>query len=63
MVDSTDHGRLESAKNELQRLLKDENLGVVPFLVYYNKKDIVDKSKSKEELNSRMDIVSFAKER
>ena len=56
VVDSTDEEKLLFAKDELNRLLKDESLDAVPFLIYYNKKDVVGKSKSKEEMNSRLDI-------
>jgi hypothetical protein len=51
------------AKEELKRLLKDESLGIVPFLIYYNKKDLVDKSKSIQELNTRLDIETISQER
>jgi 50S ribosomal subunit-associated GTPase HflX len=42
------------ANEELNRIIKDESLKGVPVLMFYNKIDIVDKCKSKEELNSRL---------
>ena len=56
VVDSTDEARLPLAKEELSKLFQDENLGIVPFLIYYNKKDVVDKTKPLEEMNKRMEI-------
>lgn len=35
----------------------------VPFLIYYNKCDIEEKCRKKEELNSRLDIASLSDER
>lgn len=56
MIDSTDEERLMFAKEELKRVLKDESLGIVPFLLLYNKQDITDKAKSLVELNTILDI-------
>jgi len=50
-------------KEELKKVLKDESLGIVPFLVLYNKSDLVDKAKSQEELNTRLEIGVLKMER
>lgn len=34
--------------------MRDESLAGVPILMFYNKSDLEDKCKSKEELNSRL---------
>lgn len=56
VLDTTDEEKLLFAKEELKRLLKDESLGGVPFLLMYNKKDVVDRSKSLEEMNGRLEL-------
>jgi hypothetical protein len=37
VIDSTDEERMMFVKDELKRVLKDESLGIVPFLILYNK--------------------------
>ncbi len=52
VIDSTDEERLMFVKEELKKVMLDESLKGVPFLLMYNKKDILDKKKGIEELNS-----------
>lgn len=54
VIDSTDEEKLMFASDELNRIMRDESLAGVPILIYYNKCDIEDKCKSKEELNTRL---------
>jgi len=63
VIDSTDEEKLIFAKEEFTRLLKDESLIGVPFLLLYNKMDMKDKAKSTDELNARLELESAAKER
>ena len=56
MIDSTDEEKLLFARDELNRIMRDDSLKGVPILMYYNKIDMEDKSKSKEELNTRLEI-------
>jgi len=63
VVDSTDDTRLMFAREELARLIRDENLGRVPFLVLFNKIDQVGKCFSTEELVSRLEIEQLKQER
>jgi small GTP-binding protein len=56
VVDSSDEEKLLFAKEELNKLIRDESLAGVPILIYYNKQDLGDKCKSKEELNVRLEI-------
>jgi GTPase SAR1 family protein len=58
VIDSTDEEKLLFARDEFSRLLKDESLNGVPFLLLYNKKDIIDRAKSTEELNARLDVAN-----
>lgn len=51
------------ARDEFNRLLKDESLVTIPFLMLYNKCDIADKSKTTEELNERLEVDNARKER
>jgi small GTP-binding protein len=46
VIDSTDEEKLLFAKEEFNRLLTDESLLGVPFLILYNKSDVVDRAKS-----------------
>ena len=39
-----------------------EGLGDVPFLLFYNKKDMGPASKSSEELNGRLEIENLRKD-
>ena len=48
------------AKEELKRVLRDESLGIVPFLLFYNKQDLVDKAKSTIELSTHLDINTLS---
>ncbi len=57
VIDSTDDAKMERAREELQRLVVDETLGQVPFLLLYNKKDLVEKSRSSEDIDLIMDIA------
>ena len=56
VIDSTDEDKLFFARDELQKILRDDGLTGVPILMYYNKRDLEDKCKSKEELNARLEI-------
>jgi len=63
------------AKDELKRLLispsrdatgstssttpGNEGLGDVPFLLMYNKRDMIDQSMSIEELNGRLEVENY----
>ena len=40
VIDSSDEERLIFSRDELNRLIKDESLMGVPFLIYYNKSDL-----------------------
>jgi tmRNA-binding protein len=60
-VDSSDDERLIFARDELNRLIKDESLLGVPFLIYYNKADL--KCRGKDELNKRLEIEELSNER
>lgn len=63
VIDSTDEEKLIFAKEEFTRLLKDESLMGVPFLLLYNKIDLKEKAKTTEELNARLEVESAGKER
>lgn len=63
MIDSTDEEKLLFAKDEFNRLLQDESLITIPFLMLYNKSDLGDKSRSIEELNVRLEIENARKDR
>jgi GTPase SAR1 family protein len=63
VVDSADEEKLLFAKEELSRLVKDEGLTEVPFLLYYNKQDMMGKCKGIEELNSRLECDSIKETR
>lgn len=52
VLDSSDEGRLMFARDELNRLMNDESLKEVPFLIYYNKCDL--KGKDKDEINNTL---------
>jgi ADP-ribosylation factor 1/2 len=71
VVDSTDEERLMLAKEELRRLLNSgnstaassqnqasEGLGDVPFLLLYNKRDLLN-AKTGEELSGRLEVESY----
>jgi small GTP-binding protein len=61
VVDSSDSERLLFSRDELNRLIKDESLMGVPFLIYYNKSDL--KCMGKDELNKRLEIEELSQER
>ena len=63
VIDSTDEAKMEKAKDELQRLVTDETLGLVPFLLLYNKNDIVDKSRSPSDIDLIMDLGNIKQSR
>ena len=63
MIDSTDEEKLLFARDEFNRLLRDDSLVLIPFLLLYNKSDMLDKSRSVEELNVRLDVDGARKER
>ena len=63
VVDSSDEEKLMFAKEELNKLIGDGSLAGVPFLIYYNKCDLVGKCMSKEELNTRLGIENVSIER
>jgi GTPase SAR1 family protein len=56
VIDSSDEEKLMFSRDELYRLMKDESLLGVPFLIFYNKCDLEGKCKSKEELNTRLGV-------
>lgn len=56
VIDSTDEEKMLFAREEFSRLLKDESLLGIPFLLLYNKRDLGDRCKSTEELNTRLDV-------
>lgn len=56
VVDSTDSDRFLFAKEELYKIVKEESLKGVPILLLYNKIDVEDKCKNKEEINSSLEI-------
>ena len=63
VIDSTDEEKLLFAREEFGRILKDESLAGVPVLLFYNKKDIKERSKSAQELNQRLEVEEYQKER
>jgi len=63
VIDSTDEEKLLFARDEFNRLLRDDSLVLIPFLLLYNKSDMLDKSRSVEELNVRLDVDGARKER
>jgi GTPase SAR1 family protein len=62
-IDTTDEERMMFARDELVKILSDPNLEAVPILLYYNKQDLGEKCKSKEEINGRLDIETMRLER
>lgn len=50
-------------KEEINKIVKDESLQNVPFLLYYNKQDLLGKCKSKEELNTRLAVGEISQQR
>lgn len=63
VIDSSDEEKLMFAKEELDKLMKDESLLGVPLLLFYNKSDLEGKCKSKEELNTRLGVEELSTER
>jgi signal recognition particle receptor subunit beta len=63
VIDSSDEEKLLFAKDEMQKIMRDESLVGVPILVYYNKFDLKEKCKSRDELNARLEIDEISKER
>jgi GTP-binding protein SAR1 len=55
-VDAADHGRFPEARAELEKLLTDERLSKVPFLVMGNKVDL-DVAASDAELRSSINLM------
>ncbi|MFS8159465.1 MAG: ADP-ribosylation factor-like protein [Candidatus Roizmanbacteria bacterium] len=62
VIDSSDEEKLLFASEELNRIMRDESLTGVPILMFYNKCDI-DSAKSKEELNTRLQIDEISHSR
>ncbi|PFH37031.1 putative small GTP-binding protein sar1 [Besnoitia besnoiti] len=65
MVDATDRGRFQEAKEELNHLLETQELAMVPFLVLGNKID-KPQAASEEELRQQLGLyshVTFGKDR
>ena len=56
VIDSTDEEKLLFARDELQKIMRDESLKGTPILMFYNKADVEEKRKAKEELNTRLEI-------
>ena len=56
VVDSTDREKLKKAKLELEKLMTDQSIGNVPFMLYYNKQDLADKILTDEEIDSVLDL-------
>ena len=63
VVDSSDEEKLLFAREELNKLIRDESLAGVPILIYYNKQDLEGKCKPKEELNERLEIAQLSLQR
>ncbi|PHJ23703.1 small gtp-binding protein sar1 [Cystoisospora suis] len=57
MVDATDRGRFQEAKEELNHLLETQELAMVPFLVLGNKID-KPQAASEEELRQQLGLYS-----
>ena len=58
VIDSSDHERIEEAKNELYRMLSYEELKKIPILIYANKQDLINKM-SVEEIEERLNLNSI----
>jgi GTPase SAR1 family protein len=63
VIDSTDEEILLFAKDEFKRLLKDESLSTIPFLLLFNKCDDALNAKSNEELSARLELDKAKEER
>merc|ERR1719334_295230 len=55
MVDAADHGRMQEAKNEIQKILQDKSVNHIPFAIVANKIDVPD-SLSEEQLTRFFEI-------
>lgn len=58
VIDSSDDGRIEEAKNELYRLLSDSQMCDVPVLVLANKQDKQNALKA-QEIVERLDMMKL----
>lgn len=64
VIDSSDEEKLLFARDEFNRLLRDESLVTIPFLMLYNKSDLGEGiSKSNEELSTRFELDKARQER
>ena len=63
VIDSTDPERLAKAKAELTRVSKDPGLAHIPYLLMFNKIDLVEQRVPLEELILKMDREELSKSR
>jgi len=56
VIDSTDDTRLMFVHDELHAVSQDAALKGVPFLIYLNKRDLVDKALSTELIVSKLEL-------
>jgi signal recognition particle receptor subunit beta len=56
VVDSSDEEKLIFVRDEMNKIMKDESLLGVPFLILYNKSDLKERCKSRDELNVRLEL-------
>lgn len=57
-VDSSDAGRIEEARNELQVLLREPQLAAVPVVVFANKQDLKT-ALTVDEISKRLNLASI----
>jgi signal recognition particle receptor subunit beta len=63
VIDSSDEEKLLFVNEEITKLIKDESLLHVPFMLFFNKQDLGAKCKSKEELSTRLDLKTISEQR
>ena len=61
VVDSTDHKRFEAIKDEMKRMLPEDELAGVPILFFYNKQDLPN-AKSPSEITDKLGLHSIRNE-
>lgn len=62
VVDSNDHDRIEQVKEEIDRMLVEEQLKDVPLLIFANKMDL-PRAMSTEKISELLDIKAISKSR
>ena len=60
VIDATDRDRIDRAKCELSDLAGDPALQSVPFLLMFNKIDMIDQRMSLEELTERLEVEKLS---